>query len=55
MLCIRSVSNGLHQARMPFKRIPKCNTTLRIPDSNGVVGGSGDDVMPIKRVGNRLH
>src|SRR5258706_10938378 len=37
------------------ERISDCSTSLRIPDSDGGVVGSGDDVPPIGRVSNRIH
>src|SRR5258708_23858684 len=52
---IGRVSNGQHRARMPLKRISDCSTSLRIPDSDGGVIGSGDDVPPIRRGSNGSH
>ncbi len=40
---------------MPLERIADWSTSLGIPDSNGVVGGSRDDMAPIGRVSNRAH
>ena len=37
---------------MPLERLTNCSTGLGIPDSNGVVVGSGDDVLAIRRVSN---
>src|SRR5258706_14899628 len=40
---------------MPLERIADCSSSLRIPDSNAAVGGSGYDVAPIGRISNRIH
>ena len=40
---------------MPFERTADCSTNLDIPDSNGAVIGSGDDVLPVRRVSNRPY
>ncbi len=40
---------------MPLKRIAHWSTSLSIPDSNGAVEGSGDDVPPIGRVSHGQH
>src|SRR5258706_238691 len=39
----------------PMSRVADCGTSLGIPDSNGVITGSGDDVVPIGGVGNGPH
>src|SRR5258706_347159 len=54
-LPIWRVSNGPHRVRVPLKRTSDCSTSLRIPDSDGGVFGSGGDVPPIGRVSNGLH
>src|SRR5258706_3341610 len=40
---------------MLLERIADWGTSLSIPDSNGVIVGSGDDVASIGRVGNGRH
>jgi len=40
---------------VPLERIANRSTSLGIPDSNGGVGGSGDDVLPVGRVSNGPH
>ena len=52
---IGRVSNGLHPVSVPLERISDWSASLGIPDSNGAVSGSGDDVPPIGRVSNGLH
>src|SRR5258706_554438 len=54
-LPIWRVSNGEHRARVPHERTADCSTIFRIPDSDGGVVGSGDDVPPIGRVSNGSH
>src|SRR5258706_3910174 len=46
--------NRPRRGRM-IKRSADCSTSLRVPDSNGVVAGSGDDVAPIGRASNGPH
>src|SRR5258706_11724776 len=45
----------LPHARVPRYRIADWGTSLGIPDSNGVIVGSGDDVAPIGSVSHRIH
>ncbi len=45
----------LHPVNMPLERIANWSTSLGIPDSNGAVVGSGEDVAPIGRVSNGQH
>src|SRR5258706_568383 len=52
---IGRVSNGPYPASVPLERIPNWSTSLGIPDSNGAVRGSGDDVLFIGRVSNGLY
>src|SRR5882757_2299044 len=40
---------------MPLERIANWSTSLGIPDLNGVVVGSGDDVVPIGRVSHGIY
>src|SRR5258706_14313936 len=36
-------------------RVASCSMSLSIPDSNGAIEGSGDDVLPLGRVSNGQH
>ncbi len=40
---------------MPRKRIAYWRTSLGIPNANGAVGGSGDDVLSVGRACNGNH
>src|SRR5260370_1329053 len=40
---------------MPLQRLTNCGASLGIPDSNGAVIRSGDDVPSVRRVSNGLH
>ena len=53
-MCIGRVSNRQYPVSVPLKRIPDWGTSLSIPDSNGAIGGSRDNVMPIGRVSNSV-
>src|SRR5258706_12033334 len=55
VLPVRRASNRLDRAGMPLEKIAYCGTSIGIPDSNGLIVGSGDDVAPIGRVGNGQH
>ena len=52
VLPIRGVRNRRDRA---LARIADYSASLGIPDSNGAVEGSGDDVAPIGRVSNGPH
>src|SRR5258706_15784904 len=52
VLPVRRVSNRLDLLGMALERLAGCSTGLSIPDSNGAIVGSGDDVAPIGRVSN---
>ena len=52
MLPVRRVSSRPHCVSMPLERLADSSTSLGIPDSNGAVGRSGDDALPVGRVSN---
>src|SRR5258706_14248061 len=51
-------TRSLHDALpicVPSERITDCSASLGVPDSNFAVVGSGNNVLPIGRVGNGRH